>query len=321
MTKHTPPPPGELRNVQVQFVSLVKKGANGRQFQIFKSADFEPEEEQPTKGLGDIVQAAVQKALQTLGLAAKSEEVEKAVEAVATNPEGAKTPPTFSATMEEKEQRDAIWSGLYVFEDVIREIIWSTATNKVDLVAQAIDDFKGYILPRVPAFNVQKADDEPDKEMMDGDIANIEEGIAYVNVAKAGRKISTGRLARLKEAHARLAEVITEAEGTQDDETTEVGEEIEVKKEDLMEVLKAALAPVEERLTALEGTTEEPKTEEPADNTAEIIKAALAEALAPVTERLAKVEKARGVSNAKPTETANVQKAGGFSWGGSILGE
>lgn len=40
------PIPGELRDVDVQFISLVTKGANGRTFKIFKSADYKGEEQQ-----------------------------------------------------------------------------------------------------------------------------------------------------------------------------------------------------------------------------------------------------------------------------------
>jgi len=44
--------PGELRGVDVQFVSLVSKAANGKKFQIFKSVDGpEPQEEPSEKGL------------------------------------------------------------------------------------------------------------------------------------------------------------------------------------------------------------------------------------------------------------------------------
>lgn len=47
--------PGELRGVDVQFVSLVSQAANGKKFQIFKSVDSvdgpEPQEEPKEKGL------------------------------------------------------------------------------------------------------------------------------------------------------------------------------------------------------------------------------------------------------------------------------
>ena len=44
--------PGELRGVDVQFVSLVSKAANGKKFQIFKGVDGpEPQEEPSEKGL------------------------------------------------------------------------------------------------------------------------------------------------------------------------------------------------------------------------------------------------------------------------------
>lgn len=54
-----PSVPGELRGVDVQFVSLVSKAANGKKFQIFKSADYEmPGDTGPTeKGLFEVLKA------------------------------------------------------------------------------------------------------------------------------------------------------------------------------------------------------------------------------------------------------------------------
>ncbi|HHV62113.1 MAG TPA: hypothetical protein GXX51_05685 [Firmicutes bacterium] len=46
------PTPGELRNVDVRFISLVDRGANRRKFKIFKSADW-PENEDGIKTNAD----------------------------------------------------------------------------------------------------------------------------------------------------------------------------------------------------------------------------------------------------------------------------
>lgn len=89
-------------------------------------------------------------------------------------------------------------------------------------------------------------------------------------------------------------------------------EELQMKKEDLQELLKEAMAPINEKLEKLEKEAEGQEEETPAEGeevtkaegkeeeTAEDLKKELAavikEELAPINDRLEKVEKARGVS-------------------------
>lgn len=316
MSKQTPPP-GELRNVQVQMVSLVAKGANRRQFKVFKSADYvEPAEQAPTgdqAGLLQSVAAVVVKTLQTLGLVS----VEKAAELAKAHDEAPASPASFAQVMANRQHREAFHDAKWAVMDVISSILESQVTNKVDLVSAAIDQFKAHVLPLVPAFTVQKSADAIDQDgAVDGDISGLEAAADAISVAKAGRKISQDRLARLKEAVERLSSVISEAEAAPDNENEG---EIEVTKTELQEIIKSALAPVEERLAKIEKGDEAPVEEQ--TNVAEIVKAAVSEAVGPLTERLEKVEKARGVSNAQPAAaTAPVQKSEGFTWGGAFIG-
>lgn len=83
-------------------------------------------------------------------------------------------------------------------------------------------------------------------------------------------------------------------------------EEIQMKKEDLQELLKEAVAPINEKLEALEKKVEEEETPSEGEeitkeeeDKAELMKQlseVIKEELAPINERLEKVEKARGVS-------------------------
>ena len=118
-------------------------------------------------------------------------------------------------------------------------------------------------------------------------------------------------------------------------DTTEEGEASEVTKEELTQEVKKsveeAVKPISDRLDKLEkggedSTTSlnerldklekaeaEPKPETP--DVAEVVKTAIAEAIAPINERIEKIEKARGFSN-RQAEDTSVQKSNDDFWGG-----
>lgn len=278
--------PGELRDVDVQFVSLVDKGANGRQFRIFKSEDgpgASGEERDEVRSFFEVIKRFF-----------VGEGVVKA-----EGDQGGKALPSFAALIGQREMREDLAEARWLLSDVIEAILASDAANKTDLVAKAIDEYKTYVLGRIQQVGISKALEE-------------------VAVEKVGRKISAARLQRIKDALAALQSIVDEVET---DENTE-GEE-EVKKEQLLELVKGAVgeavAPLQERIAKLEGAGEEGKEELTAEAIAKMVKEAVSEAVQPLEARLEKVEKARGMSNAERIEA--VEKSSGSSpWGGIFLG-
>ena len=133
-------------------------------------------------------------------------------------------------------------------------------------------------------------------------------------VEKSGRKISGIRLAKIKEAHTILGDLIADT----DNISIEEGGTETVTKEDLINEVKKsvdeAVQPINERLSALE-KSEVKKEAEP--NVADIVKSAMDEALKPVIERLERVEKARGLSNSQP-EDVSVKKSTENFWAGAF---
>jgi len=128
---------------------------------------------------------------------------------------------------------------------------------------------------------------------------------------KAGRKISAARLAKLRETHqnlvslaAALAELIQEAEtvGTEEGGTEVTKEELEkFKAEELApavgDAVQKALAPLEERIAKLEKAHEEKNLEE-----------TIKKALEPLAARVETIEKSRAASQSIPNEAPPASK-------------
>lgn len=129
-------------------------------------------------------------------------------------------------------------------------------------------------------------------------------------IAKAGKKISDGNMKHIDDAIAALTDLKNKtAPADEQDE----GEEDELKKEDIAQIVKEALAPVSDRLDKLEkGEGDNPEgttpTPEPEGGIADQLKDVLKEALAPIESRLETVEKARGLS--RQGEAESIHKSG-----------
>lgn len=287
------PIPGELRNVDVQMVSLVHKGANRRQFKIFKSAEW-PEEE-PTAlqdhGQPDPEQREFRSFFKVLkdfftGTRKAQEE-----------------PPSFALAMAAIETEDALWRAFSTLRDVCTNILSSDIEDKAARITQVIDEFRAYLLGKIGQLGVTKA---------------LEQIKAGTEVKKAGRKISAARLKALKDAHSILAQIIAEAEAdNQDWEGTQVTKEELTKM--VAEAVNEATKPISERLEKLEKQADgKPEAGQEKDELQEVIKAAVAEAIKPLEDRLEVVEKARGISNKVPEEKDKVEKSESF-WGGVFI--
>ena len=109
--------------------------------------------------------------------------------------------------------------------------------------------------------------------------------LGKTEVAKSGRKISSDRLSKLKDIQAILNEVLS---GLDKDDTPKEAEEL--TKEEVQKTVDEAVKAV---------------------NVEEVVK----KALAPIIERIEKIENARGFSNRVP-EDSTVEKSSNDFWGG-----
>ena len=273
--------PGEMVDIDVEFVSLVRKGANRQKVQIYKAdTDYDTEE---VRGFMEHIK--------------KFFKITKADdEAVAeSNKTKPKKQTSFAQSIAVSDIMDSMWRVNDTLRDVMRNIIADEEiTNKKAAMSQAIDDFATYMKDKINAVSVAKS-------------AKFFEDEEPAAVTKAGRMLSGKATSAIKNAISTLQGLLSEAGVDGDD--GKKGEENPVKKEDV-ELMKSALeevlAPITARIAKLENadgvTTEEEPTgenQEPTsttpDDVSDVIKSAVAEAVAPLSERLDKVEKARGV--------------------------
>lgn len=288
------PIPGELRNVDVQMVSLVNKGANRRQFKIFKSAEWlgtedekpsqgNPAEEQEMKGFFQVLKEFF----------------------TGTKKADATPASSFAQAMAAIETEDALWRAFSTLREICTNILSSDAEDKPARINQVVEEFRAYLLGKISQIGFAKAAEQ-----------------LSVEVEKAGRKISAARLKALKDAHNLLAQIIAEAEAE-----TNNGEGTQVTKEELTKMVTDAITeatkPISERLEKLEKQAE---GQEPAgaaqgqEELQNIIKEAVTRAVKPLEERLEVVEKARGISNKVPEEKEKVEKSDSGFWGGVFIG-
>lgn len=298
--------PGQLTNMKISGISIVKAGANMREFAFMKSAGGEtvgetvkPGTSEPQNELEKGIMAAVKKALGALGF----------------NTDKANKQNPFTAAVKARQAKNLLWQGLWALEDGLREIFNDKEEKKAERVAELLDYFKDFVAETIAEIGVQKC-----AEMMNE---------ATTEVAKAGRKISAARIKELKNAMGILQAIIEEADAQNKDK----GGDAEVKKEEIQgivtDAIKEALGPINERLEKVEKGNQEPnggknKPSEgvegtevlKADDVKEIVKGVITEAIKPINERLEVVEKARGISNGIPGEgQSEVQKS---IWSGVI---
>ena len=302
-----PNKPGELRDVEVKAISLVSKAANKEKFKIFKSADSEAEPQEVTKTTElelfpetmekpkevekDKAEEAQRKIDFELSPEAekKFEEIEKGkvADAVAAREKGKKL----------GQAMDALFAVLHLnrWGDDTKE----EAETDAKTIRNALNDFKSL------AENILIGTDEEIRK-------------TFIELEKSGRKISGSRMGKLKNIQDLLSELIKGLEVDEEDNT--------VNTEEITKAVQEAIKPLDERIAKLETVTkeelpaeevkkeEDPKEEPKAPDVAEIVKSAVAEALAPLTARVEKIENARGFSNRVPEET-HVEKSADL-WAG-----
>ena len=214
-----PNKPGEMRDVDVKTVSLVGKAANKKKFAIFKSAeDKTVMVDEQEQCVEKSLVAAFKDFFAKYGTAG----VEKGEvrNAVARQEKANKFYTAFRA-MENVLYRmtdNANWAGLVAAAKEFVEVCEEVANDEV--VAKAC--------------------------------------IEGLEAEKAGKKISSARLAKLKDAHAFLAEIIAEAEAEESKEVEK--EDTNMTKEEMQNIIKEALSPVTARLEVIEKAMAETET-------------------------------------------------------------
>lgn len=277
--------PGEMEDIDVNFISLVKKGANKQRISIYKGDDYEEPgtettEDDEVKGFFNVVKSFF--------AGARRE--------VAKEDAKPKKPTDFTAVIQAQNIDNNISSARWVLSDIIRNILADEAiTDKKTQIGKQIDSFKTYVLGELDRVGIKKAADLLDREP----------------IAKAGKKISATRLESIKTAITALQSIVNEVEAPNNDE----GGDVDVKKEELTDVVKSAVAeivkPINERLDKIEKGDKPEGGEQTAsaaqtptetdikkEDIVDIVKSAVTEAVKPIEDRLATVEKARGISKA-----------------------
>ena len=276
-----PNKPGEMRDVDVKTVSLVGKAANKKKFAIFKSAEDKTlMVDEQEQCVEKSLVAAFKDFFAKYGTAG----VEKGEvrNAVARQEKANKFYTAFRA-MENVLYRmteNANWAGLVAAAKEFVEVCEEVANDEV--VAKAC--------------------------------------IEGLEAEKAGKKISSARLAKLKDAHAFLAEIIAEAEAEESKEVEK--EDTNMTKEEMQNIIKEALLPVTTRLEVIEKAMAETETPAGGDGTKEEevkLEDVIKEAIAPICERLDAIEKIHGVSNKIGTDTVEKKDECNF-WSGVFLG-
>lgn len=295
------PTPGELRDVDVRQVSLVDRGANGRQFRIFKAADT-PETRgiltQVIQALSKLLKGAGDEDVEDIDPTEPAHEIGVGMVDNVEKANPAQKATTFSGAMAGQDLEEGLWRGWDACRKVMRNILEDDDyKEKAAGIEKALNDFVAWVMKRVNAIGVTKAAEFIDTE----------------EVEKAGRKISANRLKSLKDAVTLLSQVIAEAEadaaGTEDTEVTKA--EFDAALAQATEDLNTRIATLEttvKTLGELEATVK--AAPDQAQAMATQLEAAIKQAVEPLAERVAAVEKARAVSQgAEATEKAEKTKS------------
>lgn len=279
----------QMTDMDINFISLVKKGANKQKIQIYKSDDYkEPEtksSDDEVKGFFNVVKSffsgksAIQKS---------------------DNP---KPPTDFAGAIAAQDVSDNLDNARWTLRTVMYNILADdTITDKKTQIGMQIDAFKDYVLNQLDQVGIKKCADQLKGEPIE----------------KAGKKIAATRLKSIKGAISSLQSIV-------DDVETSEGGDGEVEKEDVAKVIKSVLneglKPINNRLDNIEkedSTTcpscsgkvqpedkfcphcgkalSTTSTSTKKEDTSEIIKSVIEDALGPVNERIETIEKSRGIS-------------------------
>ncbi|WP_440097231.1 XkdF-like putative serine protease domain-containing protein [Bacillus paralicheniformis] len=300
----------ELINAKITHVSYVDKAANQKQFFFMKS------EEQPDfhKEIKALVKAYDEKKL-VYGIVYEPDtpdahgdfmtaaEIEKAAHGFLKDAREIDKQHDFQSGVGEVVESYVAPADFEVNGETIKKGSWVLVTKASDEVWEQIK--KGEITGYSMAGTAETIEKQKEKPFSPS--ANEEKGLFNVLknfflgkheepqtlVEKAGRKFSASNLSEIKNAHAALGKLLSQA-GTDDEE------EDDLKKEDIEKLLEDKLNPITKRLDEIEketgpaeGDGEDEKQEESVIKQMDEL---LEQKLSPIQERLEAVEKSRGIS-------------------------
>ena len=288
----------KLYNMAIKEISGVTKGANRKTWLITKSEGGDA----VSMDIGDICQVAVEalgiaisKTIEDSGMdITKSQaDVETSfdqfVEFIKSSSDG-----TFLQNIAAKDLRSHIWEATDALYDAVGNAIGNPdldTAGKIEQVTQDLADFSDWLVAQVEMHTV----------------------------SKAGAIISADRLKRLKETHAALGAIISEAEKADPPEgVITKGDGTEMTAEEIKKAVDDALGPIVTRLDALE-KGDSPEGDPPAgdvkpDDVTKTVTEAVTKAMEPLITRLEVVEKAKGIKksidgNDDPNAQQEVKKS------------
>ncbi len=319
----------ELRDMNITHISYVNKAANKTRFFLLKAEEepaFEKEipifinkaEEAKKLVYGIVYEPDV---VDTQGDFATAEEIEKAAHNFMENARNIDLQHNFKAGYGSLQESYIAPADFKIGETNIKKGAWVIVTKATDEVWESIQkgEITGYSMGG-SAVKTAVEENKLEKQEINSDevkgFFNVVKSFfvksdnkeVNENIEKAGKSISNSNMEQIQNAYNALGKLIESVNSKESEET-------EVNKEDVNQIVKAAVEeavkPLNERLASLEGTsTEVAKAEEvtKAEEIRQIVKSTIEAALNPVNERLSRVEKAKGISN-QITEPDEIKKS------------
>lgn len=281
----------KLKNVVVTHVSYVDRGANKKQFFLTKSL------ENPT----------IEKNVKIL---VNKEDAKQLVYGVVYEPN---VPDAHNDMMDAEEIEKAAHRFLADYRNIDKQHDFQSGYGEVVESYIAPQDFEigGEVIKKGSWVLVTKANDETWEAIKRGEITGYSmAGIAEVEEVEVEKQEDKQEDKQVNKFFQMMKEFFTKEMVEKEEEHKE--EETGLKKEDLQKLLKEAIAPINEKLEALEKQLEkaeevveeveekiEKEEETKEEDNKELLKQLseiIKEELKPINERLEKVEKARGIS-------------------------
>jgi hypothetical protein len=237
--------PRELKDVNVEFISLVNKGANKQNIQIYKSADYKPDSVTPVVKEED---SLLQRIIKSVTEVVKGE-----------------TKRSFEERMTQSIAQSNIWRAVDVLQSMIYDILYAwpgeeyeTETPMAD-IGKLIDEFKAFYLSNLNALGITKAAQQ------------MKESIDLKKAAEEGLKIQKNagltqtHVAQIQKCSDTLQEVLELAKASTNTVIEKEGEK-DMDAQALSQVIKSALEPlvksieeVNSKVTSLEKSKVDPQ--------------------------------------------------------------
>lgn len=270
-----------LTDMDIDRVSLVDKGANGRVFAILKRQGQEAAMTNPVAKSDPGATPAEQ-----AGLLRKIADfiTGRTVAKAQTFGEMIAGDALYDALDDSYDTLwSALWSAMWACDDMGMDI---PMADKQALVAQSLDEFKAYLLNAMQVGVGKRANPSE---------VNLAKRRIGVAIAKVGKKISAARMEQLQAAADALNSVLADVEA--DTEKRADAQEADMTSDELTAAVAKAMDPIEKRLDAIEKAAKPAPVEvqKAADaDTDELTLEGVAKGLLQLREDLEPVLKAKG---------------------------